>query len=114
MKKEEKKQLELLTWKYFCQQKIYEIGKVLSIIMLILIVPYLFGWIANILFVKTTNILLIGFDLIFYRWALGCLVVMILAICIVVICKIAEGIYNWIESNWQEAKKRAKQEMKNE
>ena len=106
------KQIELLTWKYFIKQKAYEIGRFLSIAMLILIVPYLFGWIANILFVRTINILVIGFDLIFYRWAIGCLAVMMLAIGLLIIWKIAEGIYNWIESNWQEARKRAKKEMK--
>ena len=110
MKKEEKKQLELLTWKYFCQQKIYEIGRFLSIAMLILIIPYLFGWIVNI-FVEP-NPLVIGFALIFYRWAIGCLAVMMLAIGLLLIWKIAEGIYYWIESNWQEAEKRAKKELR--
>lgn len=100
-----KQRLNELTWKYFWNQKLYELSKFLVVILGIIFVPYLVGLVFNFyLNGEITNC----FDI----WIVGICVLTIIFITLALIYIIFMLFINWIKSNWEEAEERAREDLK--
>ena len=101
-------QIKSLTWKYFFQQKLKEIGKVVGIVLLIIIVPYLIGdIIGGWIFGECT----IDFELecdVLGIWTLG---FMLLGLGGGILVLFFIVLKSWIKFNWKKAKQRAEKEV---
>jgi len=99
-------ELRKLTWKYFWEQKIKEVGIALLIIIGIIFIPYLVGicfpesYIRFILDLESKNLITY-----WMYWGAGFLN---LVIPIVFIGVFYNLISNWVGSNWKKATERAK------
>jgi hypothetical protein len=108
-----KEELKSLTWKYFWRQKITEILLFLIITPAVIFIPYLLGhnigdnmssWCRNNLY---------GDEVpcnIYFQWFEGLGYIVLIAGTLFVLAFFG---YLWISSNWERAKKRARQDLNN-
>lgn len=98
-----------LTWKYFFEQKVEEI----FIPSLFLTIPFVLGFIIFKLFslpylLETPLIgnIILNLIIIFLLGFIFCFVL------VIILSIILYPIYEWINDNWEQAKKRARRELK--
>ena len=106
MKNEE--QIKKLTWKYFLQQKAWEVGKFLVIVGGIVFIPYWLGLLSEKWFGFATHLAKVGnlpnlFDIWFAGFFSSC--------GIAVVVGIFYGLYCWAKSNWEKATERAERDL---
>ena len=105
------KQKTKLTWKYFIQQKSYEISKALGIFILIFGVPILLAIYYPIALLCMDidgcgeNLSFIVIDTILYALVIYVFLGITYAIFVFLI-------YEWLKSNWEKAEKRAIKKLK--
>ncbi len=92
------KQIRQRTWKYFWEQKLTEIGVTLGIIVGVTFVPY---WLGRLFF----HIIKKPQDFFMADWFVGIILLLVLMLLTV-------GIFQWIDCNWEKAKKKAKKDFK--
>jgi len=107
-------QLKSLTYKYFWQQKFKEVGlffgiPILSIVILYLL-SYLGRWI-NLDILKVPNPLVKANETFFQHIFYGILGFVYLSFVIILLYIIVSAFCEWIKSNWEKAKQRAKMEL---
>lgn len=106
--------LNKLTWKYFLQQKVKEIGVVILVIFLITLFPYFLGSLLNTVapeFVSSSEIES-DVGLVILLWIVGIVLMFALGVMFAIIISITRAITKWINSNWRKARKRAYEEIR--
>lgn len=102
--------LNKLTWQYFIESKIKEIALTILIISVIVFIPYLLGhsigdnkdaMCSDMIYTGTEE----GDCSNFEQWVEGFFYIFIIAV-------VSLSIYKWLSSNWENAKAKAKKELR--
>jgi len=111
------KTINKLTWKYFLKQKWDEtkgFWKGVGVVVLLIFIPYLIG----LFFHNELSTMVVSSQftsIIFKYWFLGFILIVLLIIIgfiLVVIREMTLRLVNWLKSNWKEARRKARREMK--
>lgn len=94
-----KEKIKKRTWKYFWQQKLEEIGLTLGITGGVIFLPYYLSILFSNIFKLEKN------DSKIIIWFGGLVLLLGIAMIFLVFCA-------WIETNWEKAKERAKEDYK--
>lgn len=111
------KQERTLIWKYFWQQKLIEVVRVLLIVLAIIFIPFTIGHYIgdNIDIMCDYNLYSAADCNNFMQWVEGLFWIFVTLIGLYIFSKILIGIFktlsSWVESNWTRARKRAKAEV---
>jgi len=97
------KKLKELTWKYFCQQKLYEVSKFIGILLAIIFIPYVIG--------STLNSLIGGIYYVDY-WPIGLIILLLIVGSCLIIYLLSFIVKDWIKSNWKKARERAMEDLR--
>lgn len=105
------KELKSLTWKYFINQKLNEIGKLVAITLLVVFIPFFLGNSIGDGYDKMCAELTDGTMKcdIYLTWMEGVLYIIVTGFILIVTIAL---IWWWIDSNWEKAEKRAKEDLK--
>lgn len=97
-----------LIWKFFIEQKLGEIGILLGLLIILTIIPWFLGRIIETdLFNSGITGFFIGY------WTTGILLLLIICAILLGLLIVLSTIFEWISSNWDKAKQRAKKEVRN-
>jgi formate hydrogenlyase subunit 3/multisubunit Na+/H+ antiporter MnhD subunit len=100
-----KQDIKKLTWKYFWQQKLKEIGIFVGIVGGIIFLPYWFGLLTKLIFPMFETDFFEGEFGRFSIWLHGLFFLALFLLILLVI-------WYWVEINWDKAKERAEKELK--
>lgn len=108
-----KNNIKSLTWKYFIQQKLYEISMfifwiILGILVLI-IIPITLGFLTNDWLSSEEPAI---HNIYFNHWLDGIITMIFAFIILFFLWKIFLVFFSWIQSNWEMAKERAKRDVR--
>ena len=104
MTTKKQEQIKSLTWKYFWEQKLKEIGRGIGIAFLFTIVPYFIGILVGVEFLGECTYEFYFACVIIANWMVGLIFLIIGGGIFTLIFVVLR---DWIKSNWKKAKKRA-------
>jgi hypothetical protein len=121
MNKQRQEAIRKKTWEYFIQQKLLEIGNVLVVILAFTLIPFIIGTMLKYVGIElcTEKIMLEdpmcsswGLQHYFSIWAVGVIGSIVILVIVMIIGAIISAIIGWLQSNWDQAKAKARKEIR--